>query len=105
MRLGAYPCKLKPDTIAHQAYAADQVDERHRHRWEVNPNYVDTLVQHGLVIAGTSPDDKLVEMIELPRSEHPFFVATQAHPEFRSRPNNPHPLFTALLRAAVPGDL
>ena len=103
MRLGAYPCVLRYGTQSHVAYGVDEVQERHRHRYEVNPNYVEQLKRAGLVIAGTSPDGKLVEMIELPQEEHPFFVATQAHPEFRSRPNNPHPLFTALLKAAVTG--
>lgn len=98
MRLGAYPCKVVPGTRAAAAYGEPIVYERHRHRYEVNNAYRDALVEGGLVISGLSPDERLVEMIELP--DHPFFVASQAHPEFKSRPTNPHPLFRAFVEAA-----
>ncbi|MBP7774606.1 CTP synthase [Candidatus Woesebacteria bacterium] len=109
MRLGAYDCILKPgslvDTIyaKHNAYkdaAAHLISERHRHRFEFNNEYREILEQNGFVISGTSPDNFFVEMIELPQDMHPFFVATQAHPEYKSRPENPHPLFVEYLRAA-----
>ena len=99
MRLGAYPCKVAPDTLAHEAYGEDLVYERHRHRFEVNNAYRDRLAEAGLVVSGTSPDGRLVEMVELP--DHPWFVATQAHPEFKSRPTHPQPLFREFVRAAV----
>jgi CTP synthase len=89
-----------PDTIVQRAYGAEVVYERHRHRYEVNNKYRRRLEDAGLVCSGTSPDDRLVEFIELPRSTHPFFVATQAHPEFKSRPDRPHPLFAAFVTAA-----
>ena len=98
MRLGVYPCKLVPGTKAHEAYGEPVVYERHRHRWEVNNRYRTRLAEAGLVFSGLSPDDRLVEMIELP--DHPWFVGTQAHPEFRSRPNRPHPLFAGFVGAA-----
>ena len=101
MRLGAYPAKLAPGTVVHGAYGEDVVYERHRHRYEVNNRYRRRLEDAGLVCSGTSPDERLVEFIELPRSVHPFFVATQAHPEFKSRPDRPHPLFAAFVRAAA----
>jgi CTP synthase len=101
MRLGAYPAKLAPGSVVHDAYGEDVVYERHRHRYEVNNKYRRRLEEAGLVCSGTSPDDRLVEFIELPRSAHPFFVATQAHPEFKSRPDRPHPLFAAFVRAAA----
>jgi CTP synthase len=101
MRLGAYPAKLLPGTVVRDAYGEDVVYERHRHRYEVNNRYRRRLEEAGLVCSGTSPDERLVEFIELPRSVHPFFVATQAHPEFKSRPDRPHPLFTAFVRAAA----
>ncbi len=101
MRLGAYPAKLLPGTIVHDAYGEDVVYERHRHRFEVNNRYRRRLEEAGLLASGTSPDDRLVEFIELDRSQHPFFVATQAHPEFKSRPDRPHPLFSAFVRAAA----
>ena len=100
MRLGAYPAKLVPDTIVQRAYGEEVVYERHRHRYEVNNKYRRRLEEAGLICSGTSPDDRLVEFIELPRSTHPFFVATQAHPEFKSRPDRPHPLFAAFVAAA-----
>jgi CTP synthase len=98
MRLGAYPCKIKPGTLAHECYGSLMVSERHRHRWEVNNAYREKFEQHGLVFSGTSPDDHLVEIIELP--DHPFFIAGQFHPELKSRPYRAHPLFKALVRAA-----
>jgi CTP synthase len=101
MRLGAYPAKLAPGTVVHAAYGEDVVYERHRHRYEVNNRYRTRLEEAGLVCSGTSPDERLVEFIELPRSMHPFFVATQAHPEFKSRPDRPHPLFAAFVAASA----
>lgn len=98
MRLGAYPCKIEPGTLAEEIYQTSEVQERHRHRWEVNNCYRDMFKEHGLIVSGMSPDRKLVEMIEL--TDHPFFVAVQFHPELKSRPNRPHPLFKALVRAA-----
>ncbi|HLF99122.1 MAG TPA: CTP synthase [Acidimicrobiia bacterium] len=100
MRLGAYPAKLVPGTLVHDAYREDVVYERHRHRYEVNPKYRARLEEHGLVCSGTSPDDRLVEFVELSPDRHPFFVATQAHPEFKSRPDRPHPLFRDFVGAA-----
>jgi CTP synthase len=104
MRLGAYPATLTPGSLVAQAYGTTEVSERHRHRYEVNNSYRDQLTQAGLVISGTSPDGRLVEFVELPREVHPFFLATQAHPELKSRPTRPHPLFTALVAAAVEHD-
>ncbi|MCK5490704.1 MAG: CTP synthase [Candidatus Pacebacteria bacterium] len=101
MRLGAYPANLKKGTIARNAYKSDTISERHRHRWEVNPDYVEILKGKGLVFSGTSPDGRLMEIIELPKSKHPFFVATQFHPEFKSRPLNPHPLFREFIKAGI----
>ena len=98
MRLGAYPCKVAPGTKAHAAYGAELIYERHRHRYEVSNAYRDELAQAGLVISGLSPDGRLTEMIEL--ADHPWFVATQAHPEFKSRPLKPHPLFRDFVAAA-----
>jgi CTP synthase len=99
MRLGAYPARLTPGSVVAATYGAELVYERHRHRYEVNPRYRSRLEGAGLVASGTSPDDRLVEFIELPG--HPFWVGTQAHPEFKSRPDNPHPLFAALVGAAL----
>ncbi|HXF36801.1 MAG TPA: CTP synthase [Actinomycetota bacterium] len=99
MRLGAQPCHLVPGTRAAAAYGEPVVYERHRHRYEVNPAYHDVLREHGMVFSGTSPDGRLVEVIELP--DHPFFVAGQFHPELRSRPTRPHPLFRDFVGAAV----
>lgn len=107
MRLGAYPCALAKDTIAHESYAKDgwikagKISERHRHRFEVNPKYVKRLVDAGLVFSGTSPDGKLMEIAELSKDVHPFFVGTQFHPEFLARPLRPHPLFSAFVREAT----
>ena len=101
MRLGAYPAKLAAGSIVAAAYGTTDVSERHRHRFEVNNAYREALTKAGLVISGTSPDGNLVEFIELPREVHPYFVATQAHPELKSRPTRPHPLFSAFISAAV----
>ena len=101
MRLGAYPCKLSEGTLAREAYGEELVYERHRHRFEFNNAYRDQLATAGLVISGVSPDERLVEMIELPQDVHPWFVATQAHPEFKSRPTKPQPLFREFVRAAI----
>ncbi len=98
MRLGAYPCRIKPDTLASRCYGTAEVAERHRHRWEVNNKYRELFEEKGLVISGTSPDDRLVEIIEI--KDHPYFIAVQFHPELKSRPNRPHPLFKELVRAA-----
>ncbi|MDQ1628008.1 MAG: synthase [Actinomycetota bacterium] len=101
MRLGRYPAKLAEGSIAREVYGTPYVEERHRHRYEVNNAYRPQLEEHGLVFSGTSPDGRLVEYVELPREVHPYFIATQAHPEFRSRPARPHPLFVGLVAAAV----
>ncbi|MFA6445626.1 MAG: CTP synthase [Candidatus Paceibacterota bacterium] len=101
MRLGAYPAVLGKGTVAREAYGADEISERHRHRYEVNQDYVEKLKEAGLVFSGTSPDGKLMEIAELPEKEHPFFLGTQFHPEFKARPVNPHPLFTAFIKAAI----
>lgn len=99
MRLGSWPCNLVAGTLAAKLYGGTKVAERHRHRYEVNNDFREKLGEHGMVISGVSPDYRLVEMIEIPG--HPFFIGTQAHPEFRSRPNRPHPLFQGLVAAAV----
>lgn len=101
MRLGAYPCALIAGTLAAEAYGEALVQERHRHRYEFNSAYREELEAAGLVVSGTSPDGELVEMVELRRDLHPWFVATQAHPEFKSRPTRPHPLFREFVRAAA----
>lgn len=101
MRLGAYPCALVAGTLAAEAYGEPLVHERHRHRYEFNNTYREELEAAGLVVSGTSPDGELVEMVELRRDLHPWFVATQAHPEFKSRPTRPHPLFREFVRAAA----
>lgn len=99
MRLGGYPCHLQEGTAAYEAYACPDISERHRHRYEINNEHRKTLEDNGLTICGISPDGKLVEIIEL--NEHPWFVACQFHPEFKSRPNRPHPLFMGLVRTAL----
>jgi CTP synthase len=99
MRLGLWPCRLLPDTIAERAYGTDLVNERHRHRFEVNNDYREQLEQAGFYASGVSPDGRLVEIME--RRDHPFFVGVQFHPEFRSRPNRPHPIFRDFVGAAV----
>ncbi|MDR7326147.1 CTP synthase [Catenuloplanes niger] len=101
MRLGAYPAALTPGSIVEEAYGAPEISERHRHRYEVNNDYRPRLEAAGLRFSGTSPDGRLVEFIELDREVHPFFVATQAHPELKSRPTRPHPLFAAFVAASV----
>ena len=101
MRLGAYPAVLREGSVVAEAYGKTQVSERHRHRFEVNNDYRDQLESAGLHISGTSPDGNLVEFVELDRSMHPYYVATQAHPEFKSRPTKAHPLFVGLVRAAL----
>lgn len=101
MRLGAYPAVLQEGSIVAEAYGKTQISERHRHRFEVNNDYRDQLESVGLHISGTSPDGNLVEFVELDRSLHPYYVATQAHPEFKSRPTKAHPLFAGLVRAAL----
>lgn len=101
MRLGAYPAVLKNDTIAYRAYKEHLISERHRHRYEVNPDYIEKLSKKGLVFSGFSPDQRLMEIIELPKEIHPFFVATQFHPEFKGRPLAPHPLFREFVRAGL----
>lgn len=98
LRLGAYPCILKPNTKARELYGEEKIMERHRHRYEVNNDYRKALEEAGMMMAGLSPDGRIVEMIELPENE--FFIATQAHPEFKSRPNRPHPLFRGFIEAA-----
>ena len=98
LRLGAYPCVLDETSKAFAEYKTKEISERHRHRYEVNNEYRDLLVSKGLKLCGTSPDGRIVEMIELP--DHPWFIATQAHPEFKSRPNRPHPLFHGFIAAA-----
>jgi CTP synthase len=110
MRLGAYPCELKHGTTAFDAYVDSSyklqangyklIHERHRHRYEVNPDYVVTLEKAGLVFSGRSPDGRLMEIVELPKAQHPFFLGTQFHPEFKSTPLHPHPLFVAFLKSA-----
>jgi CTP synthase len=99
MRLGAYPCALGEGTRAREIYGVPEISERHRHRFEVNNHYRDLLTEHGLTISGTSPDGSLVEMIEI--SDHPWFVAGQFHPELKSRPTRPHPLFASFVEAAA----
>ena len=101
MRLGMYPAALKPGSIAQRIYGSDLVEERHRHRYEVNNDYRPALGEAGLVFSGTSPDDRLVEFVELPVEVHPYYIATQAHPELRSRPTRAHPLFRGLIEAAL----
>jgi len=112
MRLGSYPCVLKPGTISHTSYSDPKtynlqttsyklIYERHRHRYEVSPEYIERIEKAGLVFSGRSPDGKLMEIAELPKKAHPFFLGTQFHPEFQARPFHPHPLFTEFLEAAV----
>ena len=101
MRLGAYPCGLSEGTIAREAYGSASISERHRHRFEVNPEYIEQLEDAGLVFSGRSPEGHLMEIAELPQSVHPFMLGTQFHPELRARPLSPHPLFTAFIKAAM----
>ena len=99
MRLGAYPCRLAPDSQAAKAYGNLEISERHRHRYEFNHEYKKALEDKGLVFTGMSPDGVFVEIVEL--KDHPYFLACQFHPEFKSRPLNPHPLFTAFVNASA----
>ncbi|WP_304107945.1 CTP synthase [Phascolarctobacterium succinatutens] len=101
MRLGLYPCKVYPDTLTSKAYNAELIYERHRHRYEFNNAFREKIVGKGLVLGGTLPNGRLVEIVELPQSEHPWFLGAQFHPEFKSRPTNPHPLFRDFVGAAV----
>lgn len=101
MRLGLYPCKVYPDTLTRKAYNAELIYERHRHRYEFNNAFREEIVGKGLVLGGTLPNGRLVEIVELPESEHPWFLGAQFHPEFKSRPTNPHPLFREFVGAAV----
>jgi CTP synthase len=100
-RLGSYPCRLTQNSMAAALYQADVISERHRHRYEVNNEYRELLAKNGMVFSGVSPDYRLVEIIELPPTLHPYFIATQFHPEFKSRPNRAHPLFAGLVAAAL----
>ena len=99
LRLGSYPCVLKKESLAYHLYGTETIHERHRHRYEVNNDYRRVLTENGMLLSGISPDGRIVEMIELP--DHPFFIGTQAHPELKSRPNRPHPLFRGFVEAAV----
>lgn len=99
LRLGSYPCVLDKSSLAYRLYGTEEIAERHRHRYEVNNDYRTVLTEHGMKLCGTSPDGRIVEMIEIP--DHPWFIATQAHPELRSRPNRPHPLFRGFIEAAL----
>lgn len=101
MRLGLYPCKVYPDTLTSKAYNAELIYERHRHRYEFNNAFREEIVGKGLVLGGTLPNGRLVEIVELPENEHPWFLGAQFHPEFKSRPTNPHPLFREFVGAAV----
>jgi CTP synthase len=101
MRLGKYPCHLKADSIVAKVYGKTEISERHRHRYEVNNALRDQLSKHGLVFSGLSPDERLVEVIELEESQHPYFIACQFHPELKSRPDTPHPLFVGLVEAMI----
>ena len=99
MRLGAYPCIIKKDTLASRIYEKEKISERHRHRYEYNNDYKEQLENAGMKVCGTSPDGLLVEMVEIP--DHPYFIASQFHPELKSRPNNPAPLFVGLVKACI----
>ena len=98
MRLGAYPCRIAGGSLAEKIYGASDISERHRHRYEFNPRYEDELGGHGLVFSGKSPDGKFIEIVELP--DHPWFLGCQFHPEFKSKPLDPHPLFVSFIQAA-----
>ena len=101
MRLGTYPANLSEGSIVAELYRSIRIEERHRHRYEVNNKYRAEIEKAGMVFSGLSPDHELVEFVELPRNQHPFYVGTQAHPEFKSRPTRPHPLFSGLVAAAL----
>ena len=98
MRLGAYPCRVKEGTLLEKCYGANEVQERHRHRYEFNNNYRQTFEQSGMVFGGLSPDGRLVEEVELPQND--FYLGVQSHPEFKSRPNKAHPIFREFIAAA-----
>ena len=99
MRLGAYSCNIKKDTFSFKAYGASDISERHRHRYEFNTRFKEKLEESGLVISGTSPNGELIEIVEI--NDHPWFVGCQFHPEFKSRPMNPHPLFKDFVKASL----
>ena len=99
LRLGSYPCVLNKESKAYKLYGKEEIHERHRHRYEVNNDYRDALTQNGMLLSGLSPDGRIVEMVEL--KEHPWFIGTQAHPELKSRPNKPHPLFKGFVEASL----
>ena len=99
MRLGAYPCKLKKGSLAYKAYDRNKISERHRHRFEVNNSYREKLEENGMVLCGVSPDNTLVEIVEL--KEHPWFLGCQFHPEFKSTPLKPHPLFREFVKSSI----
>ena len=105
MRLGLFEAKLTPGSVIAETYGQTTVQERHRHRYEVNNSYRDQIAAAGLVFSGTSPNGDLVEFVELPKDVHPYYVSTQAHPEFLSRPTKAHPLFHGLIKAALAGRL
>jgi len=100
MRLGVYPCKVKEGTRAFDAYGEKLIYERHRHRYEFNNHYRDMIEENGMIISGISPDERLVEIVELKKELHPWFVAGQFHPEFKSRPTRSHPLFRDFIKAS-----
>jgi CTP synthase len=99
LRLGSYPCLLAEDSLSRKLFGKREIQERHRHRYEVNNAFRKELSEKGMRIAGTSPDNHIVEMVEI--ADHPFYVATQGHPEFKSRPNHAHPLFRGFVKAAI----
>jgi CTP synthase len=101
MRLGTYPCVVSKNTIAYEAYGKTKIDERHRHRYEVNPSYVEKIEKAGLIFSGKSPNGVLMEIAELPRTVHPFMLGVQFHPEFLARPLSPHPLFSTFVKACI----
>jgi CTP synthase len=99
MRLGAYPCRIEKGSFAYKLYQQDMISERHRHRWEVNPQYIETLEEHGMKFTGKYPERDLMEILEI--SDHPYFIASQFHPEFKSRLEKPAPLFVGLVKSAL----
>ncbi len=99
--MGLYEAKLTPGSLVAEIYGTETASERHRHRYEVNNHYRDQIAASGLMFSGTSPDGNLVEYVELPRNVHPYYLGTQAHPEFRSRPTRPNPMFHGLVKAAL----
>jgi len=101
MRLGSYPCTITENTLAHKIYGTSSINERHRHRYEVNNHYVDQLIKAGLTISARTPFEQLCEIIELPQDQHPWFIGCQFHPEFTSNPRTGHPLFKAYIQAAL----